>query len=108
MQRKHSEGSLAIAKGTGHWLTSSVCRHFGRPLEESLRVSNEAMELHLIDKAIAYIRSKSLKTQGIFRLPGNATSIERLRARIDGGDDVNFEIEDEHDVSSLLKVGIMV
>jgi hypothetical protein len=38
--------------------------HFGRPLDESLSVSEQAMHLHIIEKAIAYIRSKSLKTEG--------------------------------------------
>jgi hypothetical protein len=94
--------SSTAAHAAGH--SKPLGRHFGRPLEESLRTANETMELHLIDKAIAFIRSKAIKTQGVFRLPGNATSINALRARFDLGEDVDLDAEDEHDIPSLLKM----
>lgn len=102
IEQKLQQSSTA-AQAAGH-SKQPLGRHFGRPLEESLRTANEAMELHLIDKAIAFIRSKALKTQGVFRLPGNATKLNELRARFDEGEDVDLDVEDEYDVPSLLKM----
>lgn len=102
IEQKMLQSSTA-AQAAGH-SKQALGRHFGRPLEESLRAANEAMELHLVDKSIAFIRSKAIKTQGVFRLPGNATKMAEVRALIDKGDDVDLDNEDEYDIPSLLKM----
>ncbi|KAL0227417.1 hypothetical protein RCL1_003561 [Eukaryota sp. TZLM3-RCL] len=54
---------------------------------------------------ISFIEKNSLKTTGLFRIPGNVTKILSLKDRFDSGENINFVPESNpHDVCGVLKL----
>lgn len=65
---------------------------------------NDPQVPSLVKKAIHYLDTRGVKTEGIFRVPGAKTRIDEIRERFDSGQDV--ELTDDlnpHDVACLLK-----
>ena len=59
---------------------------------------------HFVEKSISFIREYGLKSEGIFRLSGRATQIEKLRDQLDQGKKVFFSQNmDVHSVANLFK-----
>ena len=53
---------------------------------------------------ICLIPDKGLDKEGIFRVPGNGKEINKLRKKIDQGEDVNLEEAKTHTLANLLKL----
>jgi len=76
---------------------------FGVPLKTLVKRDGEAIP-HFIQKASTFIREYGLQTEGIFRLSGRATQIEKLRDQLDQGKKVFFSPGmDVNSVANLLK-----
>lgn len=76
---------------------------FGVPLKTL--VKREKIDVpHFIEKSINFIREYGTKTEGIFRLSGRQTQIEKLRDQLDQGKKVFFSTGmDVHSVANLFK-----
>jgi RhoGAP domain/Variant SH3 domain/N-terminal or F0 domain of Talin-head FERM len=74
---------------------------FGTPLKNV--AVNDSVKL--VDDAIAYIESKALDVEGIFRLSGSATEIQALKKKYNAGEQVDLNaVLDPHVVCGLLKL----
>jgi Rho GTPase-activating protein 1 len=79
---------------------------FGQSLEVAMtHPMNEGFEVPcLVHSAIEAIIAKGLKTEGIFRISGNANRIKELQEAFDKGTRVDLSQENEiHNVAGLLK-----
>jgi hypothetical protein len=77
-------------------------KHFGRPLGDSLRVSEEMGMRHVTHACIAYIMEQGMNSVGIFRIVGNRRKVKEAQAEIDLGRD--FKLDDPFVAASLLKL----
>ena len=76
---------------------------FGVPLKTLVRREKRDVP-HFIEKSINFIREYGLNMEGIFRLSGRATQIEKLRDQLDQGRKVFFSgAMDVHSVANLFK-----
>lgn len=91
-------GSSSSAHGN-----SAAHGYFGVPIE---RVTPAGAEIpYIVDHAIKVIEEKSLDTEGIFRLSGSQTQIDKLKAEFNAGVQVDLRsIADPHTVTGLLKL----
>eukprot|EP01096_Ripella_sp_DP13-Kostka_P009843 TRINITY_DN3795_c0_g2_i1.p1 TRINITY_DN3795_c0_g2~~TRINITY_DN3795_c0_g2_i1.p1 ORF type:complete len:790 (-),score=430.49 TRINITY_DN3795_c0_g2_i1:21-2390(-) len=78
---------------------------FGIPLED-LMARHPGLEVPpIVTTCIDYIDERALQVEGIFRLSGSATLIEKYKNLYNSGEDVDFSNEsDPHAVSGLLKL----
>lgn len=83
-----------------------VTRQFAVPLQLSLARAAQSKQIHIASKCFQYIMKCGLDQEGIFRLSSQQSKLDPIRARIDDGEDINFEtaLPSPHDVASLLKM----
>jgi len=76
---------------------------FGVPLRTLVKREKQNIP-HFVKKSINFIREYGIETEGIFRLSGRATQIEKLRDQLDQGKKVFFSPGmDVHSVANLFK-----
>ncbi|EFA78205.1 MYND-type zinc finger-containing protein [Heterostelium album PN500] len=83
------------------------CKIFGQPLPVAIQRTAHAHPLlpDLVYKSIEYLRERGTKEEGIFRLSGSASAINKLREEFDSGADVDLSTQlDQHVVSGILKL----
>jgi len=77
---------------------------FGVPLQVLLKREKDSDIPSLVEKSIKFIREYGLQLEGIFRLSGRASQVEKLRDQLDQGKKVFFSQDmDVHSVASLFK-----
>jgi hypothetical protein len=68
-------------------------------------ISNERTIPYIVEHCIKYIDDKALEVEGIFRLSGSATTIDKYREQFNQGIMVDLSNEmDPHTVAGLLKL----
>lgn len=77
---------------------------FGVPLQVLLKREQDSDIPSIVEKSIKFIREYGLELEGIFRLSGRASQVEKLRDQLDQGKKVFFSADmDVHSVASLFK-----
>lgn len=96
-------GVASGASGSSIGSGGSGSGYFGVPIE---RVTPPGCEIpYLVEHAIKVIEEKALLTEGVFRLSGSQTQIDKLRAEFNSGVMVDLRtIADPHTVTGLLKL----
>lgn len=94
-------GSSA-GSSSGHG-NGAVHGYFGVPIE---RVTPAGAEIpYIVEHAIKIIEDKYLDTEGIFRLSGSQTRIDKLKSEFNSGVQVDLStIADPHTVTGILKL----
>eukprot|EP01088_Endostelium_zonatum_P010437 TRINITY_DN238_c0_g1_i2.p1 TRINITY_DN238_c0_g1~~TRINITY_DN238_c0_g1_i2.p1 ORF type:complete len:1146 (+),score=296.58 TRINITY_DN238_c0_g1_i2:78-3440(+) len=65
---------------------SGATKVFGVPLDGP----NGERAMKVIDRAIKHIDKHGLEEEGMFRVPGNVKELEELKARVNAGEDVDY------------------
>lgn len=96
--------SSGSGSGSGsHAGQNGVHGYFGVPIE---KVTPPGAEIpYIVEHAIKVIEDKSMETEGVFRLSGSQTQIDKLKAEFNAGVQVDLKpIADPHTVTGLLKL----
>ena len=96
----HGSGSGSSSSGNGN---GGHHGYFGVPIE---RVTPPGAEIpYIVEHAIKVIEEKAMDTEGIFRLSGSSTQIDKLKAEFNNGVQVDLKgIADPHTVTGVLKL----
>eukprot|EP01114_Cavostelium_apophysatum_P013587 TRINITY_DN3323_c0_g1_i1.p1 TRINITY_DN3323_c0_g1~~TRINITY_DN3323_c0_g1_i1.p1 ORF type:complete len:503 (+),score=134.88 TRINITY_DN3323_c0_g1_i1:163-1671(+) len=88
-------GSVVVGKWTNP---------FGNPLEKQVAQQNPNSVPPFISAAFQYILDKGLDEEGIFRVSGSISSVQRLQRALASGEKQTFHKDDPYDVACLVKV----
>lgn len=98
--RKLSRGSVTTQRNLGSWTTS---QQFGVTIEW-INENHQASIPPVMTKCIDFLSHHDcLETEGVFRRSANAAVVRELQAKINRGENVEFETGDVHIAAVLLK-----
>jgi hypothetical protein len=112
--------SSDVAKSMRKWAQKTLSSVGAKPmrklkdagvLPKTFGVALETVQLtsdgipEIVEKCLTFLESHDMKTEGLFRLSGAASTIAKFKERFDRGDDVRFENHaDAHAIAGLVKL----